>query len=109
VSGSASGGFRRRRKPPPAAGSVARPSAAPPPAASSASAGAEGRRWATWALLLAALLGAWIGRQATALPESGTRAFDIAIAVGIAAIVALGYRRLALRYRRLRRERARRR
>jgi hypothetical protein len=111
VSGSRSRRSRRRRPPPPASAGTARPAATPPPASlsSGASPRAEGRRWATWALLLAALLGAWIGRQATALPESGTRAFDIAIAVGIAAIVALGYRRLALRYRRLRRERARRR
>ncbi len=68
--------------------------------------GAAGGRWPTWALLLAALAGAWIGRQATALPEAGTRAFDIVIAVGIAAIVAMGYRRLARRYRGLRRGRS---
>lgn len=72
-----------------------------PPTPSSA-----GRRWPGWALVLAALVGAWIGRQVTILPETGTRLFDIAIAVGIAAIVALGYRRLAQRYRRLRRERS---
>ncbi len=98
----------RRRRPPPPAGEP-RLAGRPPPASLPASAAPAGRRWPTWALVLAALLGAWIGLQSTALPETGTRIFEIAIAVGLATIVAFGYRRLARRYRRLRRERTSRR
>ena len=96
----------RKRRPPPPSGAPRRATQAPPASLSPGAASrTEGRRWPTWGLVLAALLGAWIGLQSHRLPESGTRLFEIAIAVGIAAIVALGYRRLALRYRRLRRER----
>ncbi len=54
-----------------------------------------GGRWSSRAVALALLIGAWLGRQASILPEQSEQIFDLAIAVGIALLVALGYRRLA--------------
>ncbi len=86
----ASGPPPRRRRPGRGARRE-RPPPAPP---------APGGRWSSRALVLALLVGAWVGRQAAILPEAGERILDLAIAVGIAVMVALGYRRLARRYRR---------
>ena len=70
-----------------------RPPKPPPPSP------APGGGWSARAVALALLIGAWLGRQASILPEQSEQIFDLAIAVGIAVLVALGYRRLARRYR----------
>ena len=84
MSGPPAGAPRRRRA------ARARRSAPPPPAPPPAAG-----RWSGRALALALLIGAWLGRQAGVLPEGAERLLDLAIAVGIALLVALGYRRLA--------------
>ncbi len=76
----------------------------PPPPAPTRGAGG----WSSRAVAMALLIGAWLGRQASILPEEAERILDLGIAIGIAALVALGYRQRA-RSRRSRGERSSRR